>query len=81
MPDSDETVATGAAVQAAAVVRNVDVDDIVADWPVGTGEVIEPTGDPEQAHQLRRRFTLAAAAVGPLDPTFGTESVTEEEPS
>ena len=42
VPDDDETVALGAAVQAAAVAAGRHPVDVSADWPLGEGLLVEP---------------------------------------
>ena len=42
VPDDDETVAVGAAVQAAAVATDRHPADVAAQWPLGRGEQVEP---------------------------------------
>jgi xylulokinase len=57
VPDADETVAAGAAVQAA-MVSGRRRDEIADRWMLGTGETIEPGRD-----ATARRSTYAAAIV------------------
>ena len=45
VPDSDETVATGAAVQAAMVKTGRSRDELSAAWRLGEGELVEPQTD------------------------------------
>jgi len=42
VPATDELVACGAAVQAAAVLRGCSFDDLAAAWALGTGHTLEP---------------------------------------
>lgn len=42
VPDDDETVALGAAVQAAAIAAGRSPAEMAADWPLGRGAVVEP---------------------------------------
>ena len=56
VPDSDETVAAGAAVQAAAVVGDEQIAAITARWQLGTGTTVAPASDGEQ---IRRRYFTA----------------------
>lgn len=42
VPDADELVARGAAVQAAAVLTGTSFDDVAAAWDVGAGTTVEP---------------------------------------
>lgn len=65
VPDDDETVAVGAAVQAAAVATNRHPAEVAAEWPLGRGEQMEPppgTAGGEvrarYAEQRRRSFPL-----------------------
>ena len=65
VPDDDETVAVGAAVQAAAVATNRHPAEVAADWPLGRGDQVEPpagTAGEEvrdrYAEQRRRSFPL-----------------------
>jgi xylulokinase len=45
VPDTDETVAAGAAVQAAAVVCDDPIEDVAARWSLGRGTVVDPQHD------------------------------------
>jgi xylulokinase len=58
VPDTDETVATGAAVQAAAVAGDDQVDDVAERWSLGSGVVIDPVRD---ASSVRIRYAAARA--------------------
>ena len=42
VPDTDETVATGAAVQAAAVISNASISDVATAWGCGAGHATTP---------------------------------------
>ena len=42
VPDDDETVALGAAVQAAAAMSGRHPADVAADWPLGEGTIVDP---------------------------------------
>ncbi len=42
VPDLDETVATGAAVQAAVVATGRSFDEVATDWGLGAGTIVEP---------------------------------------
>lgn len=53
VPHTDETVATGAAVQAAALLGGGDLVDITARWSLGSGVDIDPAHD---ASEVRRRY-------------------------
>jgi xylulokinase len=58
VPDTDETVATGAAVQAAAVAGGDQVDDVAERWSLGGGTVVEQCHD---ASSVRIRYAAARA--------------------
>ena len=60
VPDTDETVATGAAVQAAVVAGGGAFDDIATAWGLGAGTVIEPGRD---ATWRRERYTAVASSA------------------
>jgi xylulokinase len=51
--DADEAVATGAAVQAAAVLEQVDHSVIQDRWGIGAGHPVEPTGHPDGSTRER----------------------------
>jgi len=53
VPDTDETVAAGAAVQAAAVATGEPLETITERWRLGAGTVIEPATD---AGAIRARY-------------------------
>ena len=53
VPASDETVATGAAAQAAAIHDDVDAVDVARRWGLGSGTTVEPRHD---ATAIRRRY-------------------------
>lgn len=61
VPDDDETVALGAAVQAAAVASGRSPADVAADWPLGKGEVVEPphgvSGDEIRGRYAEQRWS------------------------
>jgi xylulokinase len=56
IPDLDEAVATGACVQAAAVAQQTSPMDIAERWGLGTGTIIEPQLDPDQAASVRAAY-------------------------
>lgn len=56
VPDTDETVATGAAVQAAVVVGGDSLARIAERWGLGSGSVVEPLVD---ASSRRTRWAMA----------------------
>lgn len=58
VPDTDETVATGAAVQAAVVVGDGTFDEVATRWSCGSGVRVEPGVD-----ATGRRAAYAAALV------------------
>ncbi len=58
VPDSDETVATGAAVQAAAVACGDQLDAVADRWSLGRGTIVEPRHD---ASAVRIRYAAARA--------------------
>ena len=60
VPDVDEAVATGAALQAAVVVDGADPAAIAARWDLGAGTTIDPEVD---ARPLRRAWTAARDRV------------------
>ncbi|MEQ8437904.1 MAG: xylulokinase [Ilumatobacter fluminis] len=53
VPSTDETVAAGSAVQAAAVVSGDEIDTVTDRWRLGTGTVVEPACD---ATERRRHY-------------------------
>ena len=58
VPEAPELVATGACVQAAAVLRHAEPAEIAAAWELGTGVEIEPVaGDRDE---VRARYSEAA---------------------
>lgn len=57
VPDTDETVATGAAVQAAVVAGGGTFDEITARWRLGAGTTVEPS---REAGDRRVAYTAAA---------------------
>ena len=57
VPDTDETVATGAAVQAAVVAGGDTFDDVATGWGLGAGAVVQPGCD---ATWRRDRYTAVA---------------------
>ena len=64
VPDADEVVATGAAVQAAAVHLGVPVDSMAGRWGLGAGRTVEPDPDAEP-QATRRRYTRVIDGLGP----------------
>ncbi len=57
VPDTDETGATGACVQAAAVVGGESPGEVAARWGLGAGQVVEPR--PVDASAIRQAYTAA----------------------
>jgi sugar (pentulose or hexulose) kinase len=55
VPDAAEHVATGACVQAAAVLHGRRPEDVGASWGLGRGEVVEPDGDVDR-YEIRARY-------------------------
>ena len=58
VPDTDETVATGAAVQAAVIATGEAFDEVTSRWNLGSGTTIEPVTN---AESVRTRYRLLAA--------------------
>jgi xylulokinase len=58
VPDADELVACGAAVQAAAVLLGASFDDIATAWQLGAGTVVEPDGTVD-ADSVRATYAAA----------------------
>ncbi len=57
VPDDDETVATGACVQAAAVAGSESFGDVALRWGLGAGATVEPNPDvAEAADEVRARY-------------------------
>ncbi|MDE0604848.1 MAG: xylulokinase [bacterium] len=56
VPDDDETVALGAAVQAAAVATDCHPSDVAARWPLGQGALVEPPPGIDGG-EVRARYT------------------------
>jgi xylulokinase len=65
IPDADEAVATGAAVQAAAVHGSEDLGAVADRWALSAGTVVDP--DPAaDRFEVRARY---AAAIGSIEPS------------
>jgi xylulokinase len=63
VPVTDEVVATGAAVQAAALARGVSAADVATGWGLGASSTVEP--DPAaDGDETRARFAAAVARHG-----------------
>lgn len=58
VPDTDETVATGAAAQAAAVIERIGFDELAERWDLGAGIEVAPARD---ASVVRRRYDARSA--------------------
>ncbi len=62
VPSAEEHVATGAAVQAAAVVSGRSAEslaEIAASWGLGAGAEVAPTAAASQADEVRARYAVA----------------------
>lgn len=59
VPNDDETVAVGAAVQAAAIATGIDGAAVAAQWQLGAGITIKPREGIDPAH-ARERYRLQA---------------------
>ena len=59
VPDADETVATGAALQAAAIVSDAGPSAIATAWGLGAGETIEPVATDTEAGEVRAAYAEA----------------------
>ncbi|MFW2384101.1 MAG: xylulokinase [Acidimicrobiales bacterium] len=67
IPENGETVARGAAVQAACVLGGESPSDIASRWKLDAGRVVEPAPcDGESATEVRARFREAAQASRPI---------------
>ena len=64
VPDTDETVATGAAVQAAVVAGGGDHAEIARRWGLGSGTTVEPAHDVTGV-RARYAHSLRAVTGGP----------------
>ena len=60
VPDSDETVATGAAAQAAAILEGSSAGAVAARWGLGAGTQIDPRND---VGDLRDRYAVASRSA------------------
>ncbi len=61
VPDAEQAVAAGAALQAAAARRSGSFDELAQDWGLGVGATVEPI-DPA-AHGVRDAYSAATAAA------------------
>ena len=63
VPDADESVATGAALQAAAAYSQQPMISLAGEWDLGSGDLIEP--DPSSSGlQVRAAYATYAAGLG-----------------
>lgn len=60
IPHSDETVATGAAAQAAAILDGHDLDGVQTRWRLGASDMVEPVADVDVA-AIRGRYADATS--------------------
>ena len=60
VPQNDETVAVGAALQAAAICCGGALDDLTGSWGVDASEATEPTAD-GNGSEIRERYRSAAS--------------------
>jgi xylulokinase len=63
VPDATESVATGACVQAAAVLHGCAPEQVARGWDLGAGAVTEPDADIDR-HEVRRRYAQRRDAEG-----------------
>ncbi len=64
VPDADEMVATGAAVQAASVVEGVSVADVAKRWPLAAGSWVEPRHDASDVRPRHRDLVRSLHGFG-----------------
>ncbi len=64
VPEIDEAVATGAALQAAAVGSGVGFDEIAGRWGLGSGDTVEPASGADGAEVRAAYRTMAAPIEG-----------------
>ena len=64
VPHDDETVALGAAVQAAAIATNSHPADIAVTWPLGQGQLIDPRPGTDGPAARARYAEVATTALG-----------------
>jgi hypothetical protein len=64
VPEEPELVATGAALQAAAMVQGSGVDVLAEAWGPGTGRVTEPDRSTDRRAVLEAYAAAASAAGG-----------------
>jgi len=63
IPDTDELVACGAAVQAAAVLHQTSPESVAQAWGLGVGQVVEPRADIDAA-AVRSTYAAAETTTG-----------------
>jgi xylulokinase len=63
VPDADEAVAVGAAVQAAAVLTGTGSDDLASAWALGSGTTLEPSAH-ANGPEIRTAYTAATSMLG-----------------
>ncbi len=64
VPRSDEQVATGACVQAAAVATGADPNDVADRWKLSDGDVVEPGPATSAADDVRAAYALLRDSIG-----------------
>jgi xylulokinase len=69
VPTADELVATGACVQAAAVLRDCPAEQVASAWNLGAGEVTEPDARVDAA-EVRGRYAERRDAEAPRPPVL-----------
>ena len=57
VPVADEVVATGAAVQAAAVMGGQSIPEVISQWQLGSSTSVDPNPD-AQGHEIRHTFSV-----------------------
>jgi xylulokinase len=63
IPTTDETVATGAALQASMIITEGTPEEIATAWGLGSGETVEPALDATDVRRLYRSTQTAAAEL------------------
>ena len=76
VPDDDETVALGVAVQAAAVATGRTPAEVAADWPLGRGAVVEPPPD-ANGEEVRARYAELCQEIPKFSSKWGSSAVAE----
>ncbi len=70
VPDADEAVATGACVQAASVLRQIDAIAVAEHWGLGSGTELAhdtATSALDERNAIRSRYAALIAGVNPID--------------